>query len=1174
MNKRQLCLLIAALVTLSAMLIVSAALTNQSALAQTPTPTPTYWIDCVAGYYYTDNNGGNPHAWADGAISYTSDLTGVIDSFDSWGLPADSAGDLRSGGCGNYAMIHGPGSGDPDIPVVCCGNLAACIAMGYGSEYSGDINHGIEDPGVGIVNGGMAFDKTGAWWNSHVCVIHYSPPPTLTLADCSGDIVKNTHFVTDDWTKSSATWRWSEYDLAANGSIRKNGTFSSTGTYSVSVLARSQWPNHLYACLGSECTEPITISDGAYQWYSSGISVTTAGAHEVFLYASSGNAGQPVTADQICIHPISTTMLSACGIVQDYHFVSPSSWVGNGVTWSSHQWASTPLRGVFPGYGTLQQSVSVSMTGNYSVVISAKSNLGTVVRISDNGTEAGSPILIPSGTNSFTTFATSIQLVAGSRTFMLIMDDGGIATSAIDSVCVTTGITASSYGPCGITSADMISSKRYLRDPGFDNGYTVIEIFPAAFGVGFPLGIYAGVNSDTSYTLVDGDWDHGSSSLLFEFFPWFHGMLRYREGSANNRALGIVPYPLYSQISALRLPQGPFNFVYRMNRKFTNARLLVNGTDQCSDTGYGSWIQNSVYFPSSNSLILKSDCNGEDCAEPIQDAKLGAVDIDDVYVVPGPAIPNCECVGGTMVPPAPVLTGTCINANPQFADTSSWRTVGGASILTSGTGGWARLPENSFIEQDIPVANAGTTWGNLQTTLVVGMTYVIQTAAHIESATEAGQYSVIMGASSPGQVTANHQIVPPAQYSSLNSDSVTIVAEMAGDGDNPTARLRISNEAGGAVMMDTVCVQPTGSGAGAITNPVPIGSCLGTWTLSSGGTAIGVPIAVNDYVQDAQPSMYGSYFLDVSGEQAQDINTLRVSYNNNGTGNYDNVGVFDVVGYAFAGQISFVVPPGGYYNGALQIVNDDDLLEYTNICLRAASGPTPNPHPPVDPGTLPIPACGSVNSPYTNTAGFYQLAPYAISEEYSGTAPVIIAGLTYNYAIYPLVCTTISIANWQYNAYVAWIDKFNLFATRLSAQLDEIIALLEAILAAIPDMIVPPTCGILDVILWLLKLFLTLFLKFMKLFAQGIDLVIGIFKDMMTEIRGDSAVQYPFSCSGDGYWLCFALAGILSVQNQVGDWFNIIALIVCSMLTVSLVFWTVNQIRAMAQPGTEEGPSE
>jgi len=1165
MNKRQICLLIAALVTLGAMLIVSAALTNQSALAQTPTPTPTYWIDCVAGYYYTDGNG--QHGWLDGQISYTSDLTGVINSFDSWNLPTNSAADLRSGGCSNgeYVVIHPLGEGLIQ-PAKCCDYTGGTACAQFGYEYlAGGINPAIVD---GVFNGGHTWDQPGAWWNSHVCVIHYSPPPTLTLADCSGDIVKNTHFVTDDWTKSGATWRWSEYDLAANGSIRKNGTFSSTGTYSVSVLARSQWPNHLYACLGSECTEPITISDGAYQWYSSGISVTTAGAHEVFLYASSGNTGQPVTADQICIHPISTTMLSACGIVQDYHFVSPSSWVGTSATWTAHNWSRTAV-----GYGNIQQSVSISLTGFYSAVISAKSTLGTVIRFMDNGTQAGF-IEIPSGTNNWTTFATSVQLIAGSSTFQVVMDDVLGGMTAIDSICVTPSISASGYGPCGITNADMISSKRFLQDPGFDDGLAAPYVFVSGLSIGFPMGATAGLQTDSAYRLMSGDWNYFDiSAILQGYWPSFQGMMRFRDG-ANNPALGIVPVPLHGGIRTTRLPIGPFNFVYRMNRQYANGRLLVNGNDQCSDGGYGTWIQNSIYFPSSSQINLSADCNGVECVTPVQGAKLSVVDIDDTYVVPGPAIPNCECVGGTMVPPAPVLTGTCINANPQFADTSSWRTVGGARILTSGTGGWARLPGGSFIEQDIPVANAGTTWGNLQTTLVVGMTYVIQTAAHIESATEAGQYSVIMGASSPGQVTANHQIVPPAQYSSLNSDSVTIVAGMAGDGDNPTARLRISNEAGGTVLMDTVCVQPTGTGGGAITNPVPIGSCLGTWTLSSGGTAIGVPIAGNDYVQDAQPSLYGSYFLDVSGEQAQDINTLRVSYNNNGTGNYDNVGVFDVVGYAFAGQISFVVPPGGYYNGALQIVNDDDLLEYTNICLRAASGPTPNPHPPVDPGTLPIPACGSVNSPYTNTAGFYQLAPYAISEEYSGTAPVIIAGLTYNYAIYPLVCTTISIANWQYNAYVAWIDKFNLFATRLSAQLDEIIALLEAILAAIPDMIVPPTCGILDVILWLLKTFLTLFLKFMKLFAQGIDLVISIFKDMMLEIRGDSAVQYPFSCSGDGYWLCFALAGILSVQNQVGDWFNIIALIVCSMLTVSLVFWTVNQIRAMAQPGTEEGPSE
>jgi hypothetical protein len=1055
MNKRLICLLISALGMLSAMLIVSAALTNQSALAQTPTPVP----DC---------------------ISDTLPLT-----FDPASLDTPPYGD----------MVY-----NPPIPCLCMMGL-------YTMTTDGSFSYGTGN------------DACYMWGGA-----------TSTISDAVSNQYQLNPFNNDPGCGDGGT----------------SGPWNFGG-----------WANRDLSVI----TLPFALNAITMTWRGEPI-------YPFHVSNSGGILSGCFLTPTIC--GCSGIEVAACGVVQDYHFVSPVSWVGDGVTWSAHQWASTPLRGVFPGYGTLQQSVSVSMTGNYSVVISAKSNLGTVVRISDNGTEAGSPIQIPSGTNNFTTFATSIQLAAGSRTLMLIMDDGGVATSVIDSVCVTPGITASSYGPCGITSADMISSKYYLKDPGFDDGITFVKVWVSGFGSGFPLGIYAGLNTDTSYTLINGDWTSGAiSSILLDWFPTFHGMLRYRDG-ANNRALGIVPVPLYTKISALRLPTGPFNFVYRMNRKFSNARLFVNGNDQCSDTGYGSWIQNSIYFPSSDSLILSTDCGGVECLAPFQDAKLGAVDIDDAYIIPGPAIPNCVCVGGTLTPPVPVITGTCINANPQFLDTSSWRTVGGASILTGGTGGWARIPGGSFIEQDIPVATAGTTWGNLQTSLVVGMTYVIQTAAHIESATEASQYSVIMGASSPGQITANHQIVPPEQYSSVNADSMMISANMAGDGDNPTARLRIANEAGGTVLMDTVCVQSTGVITGPPIPPPPTGPCLGTWTSSGGGTALGVTIPGLDYVQNAQQSMYGSYVLDVSGEQGQDYNTLRVRYQ--GAVNYDNIGLFDVVGYSFDGQTSFVVPPGGYYNGALQIMNYD-ALEYTNICLRQAAGPPPNP-PTNPPGTLPIPECGSVNAPFTNTTGFYQLAPYAISEEYSGTAPVILAGLSYNYAIYPLVCTTISIANWQYNAYTAWIDKFNIFASRLSSQLAQIIALLEAILAAIPDMIIPPTCGILDVMLWLLKVFLDLFVKFMILFAQSIQLVIDIFKEMMLDVRGEAAVQYPFSCSGDGYWLCFALAGILSVQNQVGDWFNIIALIVCSMLTVSLVFWTINQIRGMAQPGTEEGPSE
>jgi len=320
-------------------------------------------------------------------------------------------------------------------------------------------------------------------------------------------------------------------------------------------------------------------------------------------------------------------------------------------------------------------------------------------------------------------------------------------------------------------------------------------------------------------------------------------------------------------------------------------------------------------------------------------------------------------------------------------------------------------------------------------------------------------------------------------------------------------------------------------------------------------------IPQNNYVKNAQSSMgSGSFTLDLAGVKEEHDSIFTLDYCNATSGICDSIGSIPLSEPEFATSFSFVVPPGGYYNGELRLNNDDEVT-YDNLCLRQASGQPPNP-PPNDPGTLPIPECGTVG----NTASFYQLAPYSITEEYSGTAPVILAGLTYNYAIYPLVCTTISIANWFYNALSVFAEKVFGFILFASLALARIIALLEAILDKIPSTTIP-LCGILDFIFWLIKIFVELFLQFFVLFAQVIKLIIDIFKDMMFEVRGDSAVQYPFTCSGQGYWMCFALAGILSVQNQVGDWFNIIALIVCSMLTVSLVFWTVNQIRAMMQPG-------
>jgi hypothetical protein len=346
---------------------------------------------------------------------------------------------------------------------------------------------------------------------------------------------------------------------------------------------------------------------------------------------------------------------------------------------------------------------------------------------------------------------------------------------------------------------------------------------------------------------------------------------------------------------------------------------------------------------------------------------------------------------------------------------------------------------------------------------------------------------------------------------------------------------------------------------------------LGTWETSSGDDAIGVEIPGNDYVANDQRAMYGSYVLDVAGIAGQDTNTLRVSYYNLANGMIDSAGIIDVVGYAWTGQLVFVVPPGGWYNGQLQIVNDNTLT-YDNICLRV-NGTGPTPTQPKPPEAMPYPECGSINSPYTTTAGFYMMSPYSITSEYTGTVPAYVAELTYNYAIYPLVCTTVSIANWQYRAVNDWMLAWKAFADPTLAKLDRIIALLEEILDKIqaPQ---PPTCGLVDVALWIFKAIFTIFLKILLLLMQMVELFIKVFKEMMLEIRGESAVQYPFSCAGDGQWMCFALAGVMSLDQHVGDWLNIIALIVCSMLTVSLVFWLIGQIRGMLQPGTEASDAD
>lgn len=172
--------LVATLLIILAPILLILASSATSAIAQTPTPTstPSLWLECVYGSYST--SGSSQHGWADGFITYTSDMTGVYNSFDTWNLPPGSAGDLRSGGCGSgqNIVIYPVGEGTNN-PVACCDRVggSACATLGYSSTYQGDINGGWTS---GIINGGHAFDQPGASWSSHVCAIHYSVAPTST----------------------------------------------------------------------------------------------------------------------------------------------------------------------------------------------------------------------------------------------------------------------------------------------------------------------------------------------------------------------------------------------------------------------------------------------------------------------------------------------------------------------------------------------------------------------------------------------------------------------------------------------------------------------------------------------------------------------------------------------------------------------------------------------------------------------------------------------------------------------------------------------------------------------------------------------------------------------------------------------------------------------------------
>lgn len=1133
MKRKIVLLAISGFAVLSSMLALSY-ITAKPAIAQTPTP---IWMECSDEQSFDVSAPAGPVPWSGSGVmcggTYTNcaDVVGIYGTLDNVVYTGGGGGcsvDSRDNGINPVGGDNPPSWATNIYPEACADNDdTTCSAFGF-TKLTGFNPENLEDELVGL--GGLAQWCSGSniSFDARVCVMFKSPPPPVP--DCGVGYITDTHFISNSWTTSGAFWYYSFYDIGSGGAIYKQGNFSDgEGNYLVNVYARSSTTATLMVSIGGAAT-PITISAGsAIDLYTGTVAVV--GVTPNVRLEASGNL---ITVDQVCINEYQLN----CGIIYDYHFISPYSFAGTaGATWAMNDL----IFGTPNGNWTLLSGQSIKQTisaqaGGYTLSMRARSYYGDAsdVGILIDGVEAAI-VTVPGGWIYYDedTISGTITLEAGYKEFELITDGGVV----VDWVCLESASMIGA-GPCGITSADMAKSLFYIADSKFENGI----VRPAAVigQVGIPLGASFGL--DSQYDLMQG-WTQQSPNVL----GIAEGMYRVH---GNGPSLGLVPVPIGSNVfHNFSQIDGGFNVVLRMNRQYQNARVLVSGQSIGSGSTPGEWEDASAYIPdSSASIIVGTDC-GENlalCIGPVFASVASAI-IDDVYIVPGPAL-----VCGAMAPITTTI-GNCINPNPDFLlGSTDWSVFNGAYV--DNTYGWAVMPGGSYIQQSIPT---GGTWGQSSGGLNVGYSYIVAVGAHLEDSGSGGQYTVILGASQPGELSFNHQVVDTS--STESTDSFTITTDML----NATQfDLRVVNEAGGTVMLDYVCIRYNGK-PGVLP---PVGQCLGSWTTSDGSSnAVGGEIPSNNYVKNEQAAMGGGYAIDLAGETDDEAgSTFTVQYCNATSGICDDIGPIPLE-QEFSTSFPFVVPAGGYYGGELRI-NNDDAVTYDNLCLRQSqNGPIVN--PPSSPPPLPMPECGSVN----NIASFYKLAPYSVTNEFTGTeyTAAYLSEMIYNYSIYPLVCTTISIGNWQYKVYAEFKALFNQYVAMMTAKLDYIIEILLAIL----DKIGTGTGGdpwwldLLNLFLLLLKLFLEILLKLLSLIFAFLAQVVEIFAKISGEARGENAIAYPLDCGGDGAWMCFVLAGIAELDYNLGDWLNIISLIVVAALTVSLVFWVVNQASGILQPG-------
>lgn len=332
----------------------------------------------------------------------------------------------------------------------------------------------------------------------------------------------------------------------------------------------------------------------------------------------------------------------------------------------------------------------------------------------------------------------------------------------------------------------------------------------------------------------------------------------------------------------------------------------------------------------------------------------------------------------------------------------------------------------------------------------------------------------------------------------------------------------------------------------------------------------------------ADVNLQGVYRLIVYGT-SESGSTLYVSYLNTTTGITVPM-AYQSVGSTFRAEMFLLTPSNGYIGGAL-VLRPSSTVTITYICLEGNVIPQPTPVGP--PIVIPIPECESVN--------FYMRPPYTETTQIlSGTLysdvnwAEFLAMQTYNYAIYPLECTTISIANWQVEAYNALMDFLR--STTPAPPSPEPQTCEEqcgtgpfSIICRIACNVNIQTDGLLSLLIqiinWMSRLFTLLIgVIFTAIFALA-QIVLGIIMGLIgvvfnllsafsASITNSQPTAYTqISCADDMEAFCVGLGIVIAVDQYGGQFLQPIVYMGLAVLNILLIVYVINRIRGMLSPG-------